>query len=296
MRKIPILLLSALLAVSCQDSINTTRLSGESRLVVYAFPTAGDTVRISVSATRPLNGEMPVLKNVKVVCATNGIADRMASVGDTIENGFHRLTFVAVGKHEYGDKVAISVNAAGFPNAMSTTTIPAPADIQTVKQDTVYYNGSLCTRLLLSFHPLEQESYYAVRLAGTNVEDGTTEFLEVETSAEPLLNNYSATRPDFDSWGEFYHQMYIFEGSNMGESTVTLHLNTPQQSWTATICPQLFTLSEEYYQLLRSLNNAANNELSRYGLSFTYSSYTNVIGGYGCVGGYAIHKVASQTR
>ena len=39
--------------------------------------------------------------------------------------------------------------------------------------------------------------------------------------------------------------------------------------------------------MLRSLNDISNNDLGKYGLAFAYSTYTNVHGGYGCIGAYA---------
>ena len=50
-------------------------------------------------------------------------------------------------------------------------------------------------------------------------------------------------------------------------------------------------MSEEYYSLLQSLNNTDNNVMASHGLAFAFSSYTNIRGGYGCIGGYSLAEM-----
>lgn len=272
---------------SCQDSLSLDGLSGKSRLVVYAFPSEGDTLEIKVSATQPVNGRAPVLTRPEVSCRTNGSEKQVVLVGDTLADGLPLFTFRACGHRACGDKVSIEVRADGYPVATAETTIPKPVAIDGAVADTVWYNGGVYTQLRLTFRDSPEAQYYAVRVRGKSVEDGSEAFLEVETSAEPLLNNYSATRPDFDAWNDYYHKLYTFDDSSFRNAAVTVRLNVLQQSWIQSLQPELFVLSDDYYQMLKALNNIRNNDLSSYGLSFAYSSYSNVRGGYGCVAGYA---------
>lgn len=272
---------------SCQDTIDLDGLQGKSRLVVYAFPTASDTLLIQVSALQPINGTAPVLNLPKVSCSTKGREDQIELVRDTLIQGLPVFTFQAIGHRTYCDNVVIAVKADGYPAATAKTTVPSPTTIGSIITDTVWSNGDVYTQLQITFRDTPQTQYYAVRIKGQNVEDGSEELLEVETSAEPLLNNYSAIRPDFDAWNDYYHKMYIFDDSSFLNNEVTLHLNVLQQSWIASLRPELFVLSDEYYKMLKALNSIRNNDLASYGLSFAFSTYSNVSGGYGCVAGYA---------
>lgn len=83
-----LLVFLAVFATACNDSVSLDQLSRHpSKLVVYAFPTEGDTIDITISATYPISGKMPTLDVQTVSCTTNGTADRIVFLGDTIVGG-----------------------------------------------------------------------------------------------------------------------------------------------------------------------------------------------------------------
>lgn len=290
MRNILLYIMVCTATLSCQDHIDLYDLQSANRLVVYAFPTAGDTLEIQVSACQPTNGKPVPLACPQVDSFTNGKMDSVELVGDTLVEGLSVYEFRAIGRHAYGDHISIRAVADGFSEAMGETDIPSPIDVGRVVTDTVWYNGGVYTQLRLTFRDAEIAQYYAVRVKGYNVEDGSRVFLDVETGAEPVLNNYSSARPDFDAWNDYYQKMYTFDDSSFQNNEITLRLNILQQSWLTSLYPQLFVLSNEYYKMLKSLNSVRNNDLANYGLSFAYSTYSNVSGGYGCVAGYAMAR------
>lgn len=105
-----------------------------------------------------------------------------------------------------------------------------------------------------------------------------------------LLNNTSNTEFDFGDWNaDFYKNIYNFTNATFAKGRATLHLYI--DVWASfgykSYRPHLIALSEEYNSMLRSLNDITNNDLGKYGLAFAYSTYTNVHGGYGCIGAYA---------
>lgn len=290
MKRYALYIVLLLNCISCQDRINLGGQRGESRLVVYAFPSDKDTIGIKVSVSRPINGRQTGLNVTDIRCTTNGVDDKIVHICDTVESGFPIAFYHAIGRHSQGDEVRILVEAGGLPSAVSSTLIPRSPVIDGRSEDSTSLKGDFYSRLTLSFRDNNDASFYAVRIKGRHVgEDAGVapeEFLEVETSAEPLLNYYSSVSPDFGSWNDYYHHMYIFDDSSFRNASACLHLYVLQRAWIEAYRLQLFALSEEYYRMLKSLNDLKNNSLASYGLSFAYATYSNVQGGYGCVAGY----------
>ncbi len=294
MKYLHILLIIMLTITACTDNINLEQLKGESCLVVYAFPTTQDTFEIKISATRPNYGSPSQLTIEQVSCNTNGIPDKVVYCGEEEAASIPIVTFRAIGRHKSGDIIEVKVRAKDFPEATASTQVPTRIPIEKVSADTTYYKGNMYTRIKLQFHDNEENEFFAVRIIGDYMEmEGESpnyEFLEIETSAEPILNQYSNTETDFGTWNNFYHKMYVFDNSSFHGKEVTMQLYILQKTWIANYRPQLFALSSEYGYMLKSLNNTLNNELGNYGLSFVYASYTNVNGGYGCVAGYTLDE------
>lgn len=282
-----------LICGSCQDEIGLGQLKSESRLVMYAFPTDSDTIAVSVSVTRPVKGWQAELKNVVVSGRTNGVADAIRYAGRGQHAGFPLFTFYAIGHHKEGDTITIAVKADGFPCVSGTTIIPSRAVIHAAILDTIVHKGEYYSQVRLMFGRQRHGKYYGARVLGKSVFDGDSvgyEYLEVETELEPLLNNYTNTDIEFGTWNSYYHQLYAFEDPEPSAQYRSLRLSVLQRPWWKAYQAQLFSLSEEYYLFLKSLNDSENNEIGKYGLSLMTSSYTNVKGGYGCVAGYSRAK------
>ena len=115
--------------------------------------------------------------------------------------------------------------------------------------------------------------------------------MSLEIGAEPLLRsstNIDITLGDWDD--NAFNDIYRFGSSSFTDGKATLHLyaDTYTQSDFCAYRPHLFALSTEYDSMLRSLNDINNNDLGKYGLAFAYSTYTNIRGGYGCIGAYTV--------
>ena len=299
MRSFLLYLIVAISLVSCQDTISLDQIKGKNALVVYAFPTTNDTIIINISASQPIRGNSEGLSITSVRCTTNGIDDLIVDADYTNDSETTVATYYAIGEHSIGDEIQITVNDDNLPTVSARTIIPASKAIEATKIDTTFYKGSLYTRLRLTFEDNESSTYYAVRVVGLYVPEdestkGRTEFVELETSAEPILNNYSNAELGFGSWNDYYHNMYIFDDSSFKNRSATLHLYTRQKSWLESYKVQLFVLSPEYYRMLKSLNDIKNNNIGSNGLSFMFSTYTNVNGGYGCVAGYSMDETIWQ--
>lgn len=281
---------------SCEDSLSLDQLEDDSKLVIYAFASTSDTISISISASKPINGNATTLDIESIKCEVNGAADRIEHVRDTTISGLPVSVFNAIGQHRTNDEIKLSVVDRKLGTASSITTIPESPNIIRTIMDSVYYKGNTYTQIRISFNDNPTKDFYAVRIIGKHVDDEDYEVLEIETEAEPLLNNYTTADLDFGTSNDYYHNMYIFDDSRINGSEVSLRLYTLRLSWIEGYIVQLFALSPEYYALLKSLNNTENNDLGTWGLSFVYSSYTNVIGGYGCLGGYGICETEKYRR
>lgn len=285
-------MMTSVILYSCQDSLSLEQLGNDSKLVIYAFASTSDTISISVSASKPINGNITSLDVESIKCEVNGVADKIEHVCDTTISGMPVSLFNAIGLHRTNDEIKLSVVDCKLGYASSKTTIPESPNIKSTIIDSVYYKGNTYTQIRISFNDKPTEDFYAVRIIGKHVDDedyvGKYETLEIETEAEPLLNNYTAADLDFGTSNDYYHNMYILDDSRINGSEVSLRLYTLRHSWIEGYIVQLFALSPEYYAMLKSLNNTENNDLGTWGLSFVYSSYTNIIGGYGCLGGYGV--------
>lgn len=162
--------------------------------------------------------------------------------------------------------------------------------------DTIFHKEDDYTRFRVAFHKTHGVQYYAVRVKGMeyfeSVDSVSCVSEEIETSLEPLLNGLTDTELNFGTNNDFYHLMYVFDSSQVTSQAVTLRLCVLGQPYTSAYRVELFSLSPDFYQVLKSINDINNNDIGTHGLAFIQPTYTNISGGYGCVAGYGCVKSA----
>lgn len=289
----------AYLLTSCSDSIDIKQTEYP-KFVIYAFATVGDTIPITVSVTRPIGQAVPVINGIKVSCVVNGSEDNVVLADSTNVSGIPVWTYYALGKHKVRDKIKVSVNSSPpygggvGGEAYGCTIIPPSPNMNSIRLDSTFHKEDYYTDIRISLHKVEGVSYYATRLQGMDYfseSDSTSyEYKEVETSMEPLLNDLTDAELGFGTKNDFYHLMYVFDPSSIKSDLVTVHLNTVQRIYTQEYRAELYSLTQEYYFMLKSINDIKNNEMGEHGLAFIRPTYTNVQGGYGCVAGYGCVK------
>ena len=163
-----ILTLITFVATACSDNVSLDQLThNPSKLVIYAFPTEGDTIDITISATYPISGKMPTINIQSLSCTTNGIADRIISLGDSIiDNSIPIMRFAAIGTHSYGGRIDIKVKATDFQEAYGNTVIPQKPTIENVWLETSSFKGSNYPVVRLNMIDNMSTPYYAVRIEG----------------------------------------------------------------------------------------------------------------------------------
>ena len=287
------LFLFAVLLVSCKDDIDSELIlnKGKEKLVVYAFPSTNDSIFIDVCIGKVKNGETnkPVIKSIE--CLVNGKKDKIIYKEDSDENGIYKTCFCAVGKHTSGDTIMINVSAEGVLSVSGSTVIPQMAKSEYVNMDTISYKGDTYNRILLNIHDNKSIEYYAACIVAAVDNDNDQEkyeTVELEVDNEPLLKKYTSTKFNFETSNSFYGNMYIFDSETFRNSSALLHLYVMQQPWYNAFNTKIYSLSKEYFNMLRSLNNSKNNDFGKYGMAFTYSTYSNVENGYGCIAAYNV--------
>lgn len=297
------ILITLCMLTSCGDNIDI-RQGEPPKFVIYAFPSASDTISITISVTKPAGHNTPTLSHatISVTCQTNGKADVIMFADSSNVSGLPVLTYYAIGKHKTGDRVRVSVVPASHQDgldltkAWGETQIPESPSIDSISMDTIFHKEDDYTRFRVAFHKTHGVQYYAVRVKGMeyfeSVDSVSCVSEEIETSLEPLLNGLTDTELNFGTNNDFYHLMYVFDSSQVTSQAVTLRLCVLGQPYTSAYRVELFSLSPDFYQVLKSINDINNNDIGTHGLAFIQPTYTNISGGYGCVAGYGCVKSA----
>ena len=297
------ILITLCMLTSCGDNIDI-RQGEPPKFVIYAFPSASDTISITISVTKPAGHNTPALSHatISVTCQTNGKADVIKFADSSNVSGLPVLTYYAIGKHKTGDRVRVSVVPASHQDgldltkAWGETQIPESPSIDSISMDTIFHKEDDYTRFRVAFHKTHGVQYYAVRVKGMeyfeSVDSVSCVSEEIETSLEPLLNGLTDTELNFGTNNDFYHLMYVFDSSQVTSQAVTLRLCVLGQPYTSAYRVELFSLSPDFYQVLKSINDINNNDIGTHGLAFIQPTYTNISGGYGCVAGYGCVKSA----
>lgn len=284
------LLLIAVLA-SCDDKIDLDKLD-EPCLVVYSFPAPGDSLDIEVSPSQSVGRTNRVLEGLSLTCQVNGMVVPVSFVGT--ENKESHLSVERYRIHcplHEGDEVSIHASADSFPSVTSVAIIPSAPDMPELSLDTVYAKGDWYTQIRCRVKNQPQPEFFAIRVMKLRYWiDDEVKILpaKVETTIEPLLNNYNFGNEGFNTKNEFYHGFYIFDDTGMPDSTYTLRLNIEESGPTIAYSVQFFALTVDFYRYLKSLNDIKSNDFYKYGMSFLRPSFSNITHGVGVLGAYSM--------
>lgn len=285
------LLLSIILILgSCQNDIDFSSIDSSPKIVVYCFPSCSDTVFINVSRSIPIKCQEKGALSVKeVICKIDGVPVNVEYKG--IDNSsVPSYIYCAIGKCSKGTSINLTVSAEELPTVDSFTTIPDPPHIISSDMNTVFIKGEWFTQLRLKFESENDETFYAIRVIGNEcIGNDSTEFIEtIETNGEPLLNNGMNADIGFGTSNSFYHDLYIFDNSQIKGEIYTLHLNVPYKTYVSCYKIQLYKITKDYYRFLKSINDISNNNFNNYGLSLMTPTYSNIVNGIGILGAYNV--------
>ena len=312
------LMLLCLTLISCKDDFDIQKLQDHPRLVVYCFPTDGDTTLVAVARSLPVasvKGYIDALSREKVdahiIYKVNGVEQMVKRIANEEEAQlFTRSTnssvlsqlvgqYYVVGKQKAGDKISLQVSAPDFSSVSASTYIPEKVgvelgDVKLEMKSSDGYNTITIDRIEAVFHDNpSSEDYYSVKLKLQTKEASKSQMLLTEN--EPLLNNRTKLDDDFgmDSY-EYFDNAYIFNDRTINGKTYTLHLDVHSNysSYGFSYVVDLYKVTPDYYRFLKSINDAQSNSWADVGLMQVAPTYSNVKGGFGVVAGYNISSVS----
>lgn len=270
------------LQTACEKQISIIKLQDESKLLLYAMPTDSDEFLINISTTLPISGDERKLDIQQVQCWTNGIEDEVTYV-ETIKNqGPDVYIYKAKGHHKSGDVIRISVRDAYLETATASTIIPEPTDVKVTELETVEWDNSNHLRFHIHFTDKPTNDYYAIRIVDSK-EWGII-YQKVDTKLEPIFNHIIDS--NLEAWNSDYQCLYAFSDQNISTSNANMYIVTSYDHSSQGYELEFYTLSKDYYLMLRHINDQLSSELNESGFSPMTSTYSNVKGGYGCVAGY----------
>ena len=207
---------------SCDDEFDINRLHDEPQLLVYCFPTEGDSTVVEVFRTVPVDtkGDYSFLVDAQVTYRVNGrevpvrriTGDDCARLSVDPDKPVERLEgqYCALATQKAGDRIEVEVHADGLPTATAATTIPRKVEaridgvVPDVKNADDYHS---CNRMSATFKDDgSAKDYYMVRIAerrmagmavGRDREDPTVLGREFQANS---YDDYLAYKNQFPYW------------------------------------------------------------------------------------------------
>lgn len=294
---------------SCTYHFELDDVGASSKLVLYSYPGSADTTVVHLSRSLPVSQKGELVRGLKgadVHLSVNGEAVPLAWTDDSIP-GVPAQSYYAVKAYEDGDKVNITAAVEGMKTVSSATVVPSLFPLTSIKLAHKDDSPSQCQfRIHFTDHALTKD-YYALKVErkqlfwndGKYSEESNT--LALNLDDEPLLNTSSGLDDILMIENGFYRNLYYWDDTKIQGKSYTLRLNTYYETDYEDdfITPEgvehikcqvkyrisLYSLSEEFYRYLKSLNDQKNNGLGNSELAPIHSTYTNVSNGIGVVGG-----------
>ncbi len=233
MKRLVYILTLLLSLVSCKDDFDISKLQDSARLVVYSFPTEGDSTLIMITKSLPVATTKGYLEDLvsqtvdaHIIYKVNGRECPVKRI-EREDESLHfcssgsRLIgqYYAIGKQKSGDNIQVVVSADGFQEVSASTYIPQGVDIQAEgvsigKEKKDYYTYQM-DKVLASFQDDgNSKAYYSVKVKRLQMQ-GTASFVyhrdngDIDTAYAQnywdytrIVNNYSSGVWNFDS---LYH-------------------------------------------------------------------------------------------
>lgn len=293
-------LLLLLTIAGCKDEVSLNSFKQESKLVVYCFPSLGDTTYLRVTRSIPVRYYADTVNiehvdNASVVYAVNGTPYTATPIGQ----GYYRI----VAPQRVGDNITLRVSAPNAEEISAKTTIPDTVAVTNIRIRSVEVKteGSsepdTYTQVMATFtDDASTHRYYAVRVKCTTSATESineTNFVcpNIYTESEPLLSPLTDIDNQFGFHNNFYDDFYIFDDSSINGQTYTLRLNVNPfvgPTWVNVFYQvELISITPEFYHFMTAINQYNNNELAQNGLSQIRPTVTNISGGLGLLGAWS---------
>ena len=293
-------LLLLLTIASCKDEVNLNSFKQESKLVVYCFPSPGDTTYLRVTRSIPVRYYADTVRiahvdDASVVYTVNGTPCTATPVGQ----GYYRI----VGQQRVGDNISLRVSAPNAQEVLATTTIPDTVAVTNIRVKPIEIKTDDSTepesfmQVMATFtDDASTHRYYAVRVkcttsATNSINEADFIYPNIHTESEPLLSPLTDIDDQFGFSNSFYDDFNIFDDTSINGQTYTLRLNIRPfvgPSWLNVFYQvELISITPEFYHFMTAINQYNNNELAQNGLSQIRPTVTNISGGLGLLGAWS---------
>lgn len=299
---------------SCTYHFDLEDVNESPQLVMYSYPGSGDTTVVRLYQSLPVNQKGGLgngLQNAEVQLMVNDEVTRMIWTDDSIP-GVPACSYYAIRRYKDGDRVRVTAVCGTLKAESSSTVIPSSFPLNSlslVKKPNVQGKMQFC----ISFTDNAMtKNWYAVRVERKQMLWSNTEYTETVTAVncelddEPLLHSSSGLDDILMIENDFYKNLYFWDDEKIQGKAYTLRLNANYMSDYEEdfITPEgnehlksktkyravVYSISEEFYRYLKSLNDLKNNGLGNSELAPTRSTYTNIKNGIGVVGGCRIYQ------
>lgn len=298
----------SLLFSSCVYHFDLDEAGGIPKLVVYSYPGSGDTTVVRLSRSLPVTGKGEIvsgLTGTDVRLEVNGTPVGLLWTDKALP-GVPAKSYYAVQRYEEGDCIRLTASAEGLETVSSVTTIPAPFPLNSVHMERKPSDPSTLQFQINFTDEASTVNYYAVTVKerAKYWKDGDSRvYYDKEYTAymdwddEPLLKVSAGLDEILMGDYTYYEQLYIWSDEKIQGKNYTLRLNkTYISDYETSIQDEVYTnrkqykvclysLSEEFYHYLKSMNEQVNNKLGESELAPVRPTYTNVANGLGLVGG-----------
>lgn len=283
---------------SCTYHFELDDVGASPKLVLYSYPGSGDTTVVHLSRSLPVSQKGELVRGLKgadVHLSVNGEAVPLAWTDDSIP-GVPAQSYYAVKAYEDGDKVNITAAAERMKAVSSATVVPSRFPLTSIKLALKDGEPNLLQFRIGFTDNAQTKDYYALKVErkqlfwndGKYSEESST--LALNLDDEPLLNTSSGLDDILMIENGFYRNLYYWDDTKIKGKSYTVRLNTNYEAdyeddfitpdGTEHIKRQvkyrisLYSLSEEFYRYLKSLNDQKNNGLGNSELAPIRSTYT----------------------
>lgn len=314
MRYLYILCAYTFLLTSCSYHFELDEVAELPKLVMYCYPGSSDTsvVRLYQSLPVSQNGDLGYgLKDADVQVWINNEAYKMLWAEDSLP-GVPAHSYYFIKKLMDGEHVRVTAKSGKLKAESSNTKIPSPFPLNSIemirKQDD---HSKIQFRINFTDNAVDK-NWYAIRVVQKQMiwsNEGYSETISAikfELDDEPLLQSASGLDDILMIENEYYKNLYFWNDEKIQGKEYTLQLNTIYRNDYEDdfVTPDgnehikcnykykvfIYSISEEFYRYLKSLNELKNNGLGNSELAPIRSTYTNIKDGLGVVGGCRIYQ------
>lgn len=253
-----------LVLVSCKDDFDIDKLQDTSRLVVYSFPTEGDTTLVAVTRSLPIssfkgnkdvqsqqtvdaniiykvNGELQEVKRIKNVQEARLFSKALGNDGLKILVG----QYYVVGKQKAGDKIEIQALADGYPSVSASTSIPEKVELK-------------MGDIRLNEKSVDHDVYFSVDKLEATFSDAasSTDYYWVRVDRKQKVGTIKGTPKESDSWAfEIWADNYLQYLDYKNREEYAEHVWDFSTLWENITYPEIVTSSEPLLSKKSSLND-----------------------------------------